>query len=97
MSVNLSRLFGTGVLSIQQCKVMRRTIGQTSGESRRKFNRGRRDSMPSVGFILKRSSTRGYTAEHPTDIKRLATSSSPRVVVLWGFSRSSVDVRRLVR
>jgi hypothetical protein len=57
---------------------MRRAIGQTSGQRGRKFARGRRDSKPSVGLVLKRSSTRGYTAGHPTDIKRLATSSSPR-------------------
>jgi hypothetical protein len=40
---------------------------------------GRCDSKPSVGLVLKRSSTRGYTADYPTDIKRVATSSSPRV------------------
>jgi hypothetical protein len=39
-------------------------------ERGRKFTLGRRDSKPSVGLVLKRSSTRGYTADYPTDIKR---------------------------
>src|SRR6266480_2821644 len=65
-------------LSIQQCQGNAPSIGRTSGERGRKYTLGRRDSKPSVGLVLKRSSTRGYTAEYPTDIKRLATSSSPR-------------------
>jgi hypothetical protein len=79
MSANSSRSFGTASIKFSNAKGMRRTIGRTSGERGRKFTFGRRDSTPSVGLVLKRSSTRGYTAEHPTDIKRLATSSCPRV------------------
>jgi hypothetical protein len=75
----LVKTFRHGAYQFSNAKGMRRTIGRTSGERGRKYTLGRRDSKPSVGLVLKRSSTRGYTAEHPTDIKRLATSSSPRV------------------
>ena len=76
----LVKTFRHGIYQFNNAKGMRRAIGRTSGERGRKLTRGRCDSNPSVGLVLKRSSIRGYTAEHPIDIKRLATSSSPRDV-----------------
>ena len=79
MSAHLSRPFGTTPINSVIPRGCAVPLDKHSDERGHKFTLGRCDSKPSVGLVLKGSSTRSYTAEHPTDIKRLATSSSPRV------------------